>query len=311
MRKVSAWILVLNILTTPVLAQEADSLLLGSEDELNSLDSLSIFKLIDSLLTLGDVDVSQLAFRLSYNSNVLSAGQTLGINNFGLSPAVSYYHKSGAYADLSGFWSTDFSPSYYLTTVSAGYMRDFSKHFSVITGFDHYFYHFDKEDVYIPYNNSISATPILEWKPVSLSLNYSFYFGDQYAHRVMPGLSILLQKKKFLKIDRISISPAFYLLWGNEVLTTLETVLPQNRLEARENWRLYGTFYKTIQHDRDVFGIMNYTFSAPLFVSHKNWSFSFTYAYYIPVALPGIPQTLSNSSYLSGSVAYYLAPATK
>ena len=77
-------------------SQHADSLLLSqTETELSFDDSLSIFYLIDSLLQQGDLDVSQLAFRLSYNSNVLSTGRTLGIENFGLSPGISYYHKSG------------------------------------------------------------------------------------------------------------------------------------------------------------------------------------------------------------------------
>ena len=63
---------------------------------------------------------SQLAVRLSYNSNVLSAGRTLGIENFGLAPGLSYYHKSGLYADVSGYWSKDFDPSYYLNDCIRG-----------------------------------------------------------------------------------------------------------------------------------------------------------------------------------------------
>src|SRR5688572_31714787 len=88
-------------------AQDDTSLLSDVETDLTFEDSLSIFSLIDSLLQQGDLEASQLAVRLSYNSNVLSTGRTLGINNFGLAPGVSYYHKSGLYADLSGYWSKD------------------------------------------------------------------------------------------------------------------------------------------------------------------------------------------------------------
>src|SRR5688500_15690403 len=106
-------------------AQDADSLVLSQVDtDLSLQDSLSIFHLIDSLLQQGDFEASQLAVRLSYNSNVMSTGRTLGIDNFGLSPGVSYYHKSGLYADLSGFWSKNFDPAYYLTVTSLGYMHD-------------------------------------------------------------------------------------------------------------------------------------------------------------------------------------------
>ena len=77
-------------------AQEADSLFLSEVDEEFTFeDSLDIFNLIDSILQYGNLGGSQLAVRLSYNSNVLSAGRTLGIENFGIAPGISYYHKSG------------------------------------------------------------------------------------------------------------------------------------------------------------------------------------------------------------------------
>ncbi len=93
-------------------AQESsDSTLLSQvETELTFDDSLSIFSLIDSLLQNSDVNASQLALRMTYNSNVMSTGRTLGIQNFGLAPGISYYHKSGLYADVSGYWSKHFNP---------------------------------------------------------------------------------------------------------------------------------------------------------------------------------------------------------
>ncbi len=90
-----------------------------------------------------------------------------------------------------------------------------------MAGYDRYFYHVG-EDNYVPYKNTLSVTPILEFKPVALSATYSFYFGDAHVHRIMPGLSVILEKKKFLKIDRIAISPSFFMLLGNEIFTEVE-----------------------------------------------------------------------------------------
>jgi hypothetical protein len=288
-------------------SQHADSLLLSqTETDLSFDDSLSIFYLIDSLLQQGDLDVSQIAFRLSYNSNVLSTGRTLGIQNFGLSPGISYYHKSGLFADLSGYWSSDFDPSYYLTVASVGYMRDLSKHFSIMGGYDHYFYAVD-EDNYIPYRNSLSISPALDFKPMGISATYSFYFGDASAHRIMPGIYAVLEKRKFLKLNRIAITPSFFVLMGNEHITELEYVAPKTVKEAVQNFKEFGTRFSLVQHDKNVFGIMNYAITVPLSVSHKNWGFSFSYTYNIPKALPGEPLTISASSYLSGSLTYFIA----
>jgi hypothetical protein len=307
MISVRYWIVAGILIASYASAQDVD-LSLPKTDTFTEHDSLSIFSLIDSLLNLEDFNTSQLALRISYNSNVISAGRTLGINNFGLSPGISYYHRSGMYGDISGYWSNDFEPSYYLTVASAGYMRDFTKNFSVMAGYDRYFYNLVNEEDFIPYNNTLSVTPVIEFKPVSLSINYSFYFGDQKAHRIMPGLGFMLEKKKVLKkIDRICISPTYYLLWGNELLTEFEFIPPSTIREAADNYRKYGTRYRIEQHDKNVFGIMNHTIAVPLIMSLNNWSFSFTYSYNIPKALKGEPFTLSESSYLSASLSYLIA----
>jgi len=287
-------------------AQDTDSLLLSQVDtELTFDDSLSIFSLIDSLFQLGDLDVSQMAVRVSYNSNVLSTGRTLGIENFGLSSGFSYYHKSGFYGDISGFWSKDFDPSYYLTVASVGYMHDFSTHFSIMGGYDRYFYNVG-EDNYVPYTNALSITPILQFKPIALTTTYSLYFGDAHVHRILPGISFTLEKKQFLHIDRLAIIPSFFMLLGNEVFTEVEYVAPQTLKEARENFVTYGTRYKLVQKEINVFGIMNYAISVPFSLTHKNWGFSFTYTYNIPKALDREPLTISESSYLSGSLTYFI-----
>jgi hypothetical protein len=290
-----------------VVAQDADSLLLSQvETEFSFEDSLSIFNLIDSLLQNGEVEGSQVAVRLAYNSNVLSTGRTLGIENFGLSPGVSYYHKSGLYADVSGYWSKDFEPSYYLTVTSLGYMHDFSKHFSFMAGYDRYFYSIGG-DHYIPYKNALSVTPIIEFKPLSLSTTYSFYFGDAHVHRIMPGINVLLQKKKFLNIDRVAVTPSFFILLGNEVFTVMDYIPPKNRLEGLYNLREYYSWDKPVPREKNVFGVMNYAISVPLSVSYKKWGFAFSYTYNIPKALSGEPLTISESSYLSGSLTYFIS----
>lgn len=284
----------------PAAAQETDTL--SAESALSYADSLNIFTLIDSLLSMDDPLGSQLAVRLSYNSNVLSNGRTLGIEQFGLTPSLTYYHKSGAYADVSGYWSQDFVPHYYLTVTSVGYMRIFSKHFTAMAGYDRYWYHGTDDNNYIPYNNTLSVTPILDVKPFSLSVSYSFYFGDQTAHRILPGLSVTLQKRKLWGIDRIAITPAFYMLYGNEVVTEIR--YPETLREIIRRIILGELPYDIIEHN--VFGVMNYAITLPLSITYHDWGLMVAYTYNIPKALPGEPLTLSESGFLSASLSYYL-----
>ena len=288
-----------------VYAQDDRVLKSADTTQLTAFDSLSIFQLIDSLLAVTDDPSSQIVTRLSYNSNVLSAGRTLGIQNFGLAPGISYYHKTGLYADASAYWSKDFEPKYYLTILSAGYMHDFSKHFSIMTEYDHYFYNVNS-DSYIPYRNTVSVTPMLEFKPVTLSVNYAYYFGDAHVHRIMPGINITLRKKKWLGLDRIAFIPSFYTLFGNETISSIEFVDPKNLRERIKNLKTYGTPYSIVQTDKNVFGVMNYAISFPLSISYKKISLTATYTYNIPIALSGEPLTISEGHYLSGSLSYFL-----
>jgi hypothetical protein len=301
------WLIALVFTTSCVLsnAQEVDSLFL--KDELTSEDSLSIFRLIDSLMTIESIEASQLVARVSYNSNVLSAGRTLGIEQFGLSPGVSYYHKSGMYADLTSYWSKDYDPHLYLTTTSIGYIHVFSRRFSAIATYDHYFYHQNDDDTFLPYSNAITVSPSLDFNLLSLRLDYSFYFGDAYANRIMPNVSFKIRKNDFLGFDRVSIYPSCYVLFGDEAITDFELVAPTTIREAYDNYQKYGMRFSPETTERIVFGVMNYSFSLPITMTINNWLFNVGYTYSIPVALEDEPLTLEQSGFVSAGISYFIS----
>lgn len=286
-------------------AQDVDSLLLGDDlDFLINGDSLAIFSLIDSLLN-ADVDLSsQVAVRLGYNSNVIAAGRTLGIENFGLAPGITYYHKSGLFADVSGFWSKDFDPSYYLTIASVGYSPIISKKFSVMATYDRYFYNTKDADAYIPYKNATSINGNFDYRRLNTGLNYSFYFGDKSVQRIMPSVGATFEIKKKALIKRIAILPAFYLLLGDEIFYTTEVLIPRSRQEALFNFRTYGKVFPTIVTEERTFGLMNYSFTLPISISIGKTNLLFTYVYSIPKALPGETLTFEESSFITASFSW-------
>ena len=287
-------------------AQDADSLLLKlpSDSILSYSDSLDIFNLIDSLLTLEENTInSQLGIRLAYSSNVLYAGQTLGIDQFGLSPGASFYHKSGAYADLSAYWSADFEPNFYMTVLSLGYLHTFDSKFSMNLSYDRYF---TINNDFIQYKNALSVTPSVDLKRVSFTFNYSLYFGDGSVHRLMPSLSLNLEKKKLLGIDKVSFIPTLTTLFGNEQWTQSEIIYPTTPGERLRNYLKYGTPYREVITWHNSFGVMNYSFTLPLSIKHKNWNFMIGYTYNIPVALEGEAFPLSETSFLAAGLTYYI-----
>jgi hypothetical protein len=299
-KKISSLLSILVFASCVYSQQDDNSLQYSKGDKLNLLesdtlltraDSLSIFSMIDSLLQLPDIkETSQLLVRLGYNSNVVSAGRTLGLNQFGLSPGISYYHKSGLYADYSGYWSKEYDPDYYLSVLSAGFLFSPTKHYSFVTEYNKYVYSNSGNDVSIPYTNNIGISNFFELRPITFRLDYQFYFGEKTAHRIMPGVSLSFAKRNWHALDRILFYPTFNVLFGSEVIT--ETIR-------------VGLF-RFASRDKTVFGVMNYSFSAPISIRVKDWSFMLSYTYNIPKSLPGEELGLTNSGYFSASISRFL-----
>ena len=98
-----------------------------------------------------------------------------------------------------------------------------------MAGYDRYIYNTTGDNDYAPVKNALTLSPFYDLKPMFFRVDYAYYFGDQKVHRIMPSVSVTLQKKGFLKIDKIAFAPAVYLLFGNETLTDVEVVFAQTR----------------------------------------------------------------------------------
>ncbi len=292
----------------PLRGQQADSLLLKNDPYLAELDSLlatsdstQLLSFIDSLINLPDYSVkSQLIARIGYNSNVVADSRTLGFNQFGIAPGVSYYHKSGIYADLTTYWSKEYDPNFYLTVGSAGYMNSPTKWWSFMAEYSRYMYSDTSDDIYIAYKNNVGVSNFFDVKPFTFRLDYQFYFGDKEAHRITPSVMLNLQKRDLGKITRISFYPTFSVMFGSEQISEY---LPYSNTLIGALFRQRRGLPLYYEETHTEFGILNYSFSAPLSINLKNWFFIVSYTYNIPKALPGENLTLENSGYLSASVS--------
>ena len=317
----------------------SDSILLDQlEIELAS-DSLSIMDLIDSLLA-ADFRYSQLSLRLGYTSNITYAGRNFGINQHGFSAGASYYHKTGLFADLSGYWNSDIKPNYNPTISTLGYFGNFSKKWTYTLSYDHYFYQTPKDNdelIYYPITNSLNASTYLELGKFTLAGDYSFLFGEESAHRIRLNLMHTFSKKNWGFIDRFVFMPTASMLMGNSYIYQLTPVYPEMNLRTRREirqvmFREYGEnvvdylwrnnrekyfeleqeIYNQNQDDfvdykitsDNVFGVMNYSLSAPIFFYVNNFSFALSYHYNIPVELPGEDLNLEPNSYAGATLIY-------
>lgn len=276
---------------------ELDSLMAQPED------SLALLNLLDSLLKKPKIH-SQMLLRLGYNSNVVSAGRTLGFNQFGLSPGISYYHKSGLYLDASGYWSKEYTPDFYLTVLSGGFMKSVNNWWSFLTEYSRYVYSPTSDSTtYTPYTNNVGMSNFFDVGKLTFRLDYQFYFGEKSAHRVMPGIILNLDKRNLGRIKRINFFPSFYVLLGSEQIVN-EYYKPYSTQPLQILFRIINNLplYYFVSEKSTEFGVLNYSISAPISVQLKSWSFLISYTYNFPKALKGEVIDLTNSGYFSASI---------
>jgi hypothetical protein len=272
-------------------AQLTDSISIDKLDSIFSYsDSLSIFNMIDSLLNKTEIG-SSLSIRAGINSNIISAGRSIGVNQLGATAAISYYHKTGLFLDLSSYWSEDYDPKVYLTIASLGYLKSFSKYYSLMASYDRLIYNNTDINVENPLTNMIGISNFVDLKPVTLRLDYSYYFGSEHAHRLTPGIVLNLKKYNFIGLDRIAFTPSYQILFGSATITSIQ--LAQNTSGKS------GKRFQLQQLNKNEFGLMNHALSFPLRISKKNWSLTVAYTYNWPVALSGETSTLPENSYTS------------
>ncbi len=304
-------------------------------DELMANESSSILDLLDSMIMLGEPK-SSLSARLSYTSNIAYAGRDFGVQQFGFAAGLAYYHKSGLFTGINGFWNKQVTPQYNPTTTSLGCIGTLGKKFSYIVNYDHYFYRKDEQDDLLesyPLTNAVSVSAYLDFKPLSVGADYSFLFGEETANRIRFNFLKRLKWNDRWIFDRISLSPGASVLAGNQNLYTISQSFQVNEeevlralideygyLSLRRLWRNNRNLFKLLYADKalelgqivqeetekNVFGIMNYSVSVPAYFSIKNFTLGISYSLNIPVALPGEDIEIEPNSYFNVSLIYNL-----
>lgn len=288
-----------------------DSLLL---DELTA-DSATFFQMLDNLVE-GNYIKSTFSTRIGYSGQITNAGRTIGINQFGFNTGVSYYHKSGVFADLSGYWNSNQIPNYNTTIIDVGYMGNFTPNWGYWASYNHYFFSkSEDETISFPFTDAINASTTYYLKKLSFGVDYSFTFGDETAHRIRINTSYTLATPSWWIFDRISFTPNLSLLMGNanvvswqinsakvkELITKIGLrrfrYLKNNEPEKLETTLLYPV-------ESNAFGIMNYSLFLPVIFTIDKFSLMVNYTINLPVELPGEELDVSLNNFISTTLIF-------
>ena len=287
------------------------------DEPLTSTDSLAIFQLLDSLINMESLPVnSQFAIRTGYTSNINARTGAFNLSEFGATTRVAFYHKSGIFADVGGFWSNQYSPEYYLTIPSIGYMNYSLKNWSFLIEYSRYIYNLSYANgpisIIYTYNdnyasqsfkNSFTAGIFYQWRNLNLKFDYSLLTGSRTGHTFNPTIFFTLKKNNLLGLDKIYFAPTLSILLGIERMTDLIPLF-KNQAEFRFLIRNGINPYRKEYHYE--FGVMNYGIRFPLSLTKGNWGLMLSYTYNFPKNLPGEIAIIENGGSLSFSVVRYL-----
>lgn len=246
----TATILVLLTVVFPSFSQDTLSYaeqLKAIEDE---MDSLSIFNLIDSLFTLDLNPASELNIRFAYTTNVTSAGRDFDISQSAMSPGISYYHKTGLYGDLTGYWNSGVEPSYNPTILSAGYLGSFkNSKWNYSLDLEKWFFN-PKDSSDNPLAQSIGTSLSYDFKWGFASVDYSFLFGERTANRLITNLTGTINLGKWWVFKSVSLYPSISMMTGNSDITLLRYTTQQVREETANRIRRLETFANLTDEQR-------------------------------------------------------------
>lgn len=310
----------------------------------NEADSASLFALIDELLK-PESRESQLQLRFGYSSRVTSAGRDFGIDQQGLTPGLSFYHKSGLYADATGFWNSEFDPKYNLTVLTLGYIGQIKQKTTYSFSYDHSFY--TETDETQTLTNSLSGSITQDFKYIYTGLDYSYSFGSETAHRLIWNLTGNIGMKGFGPIKRVTLLPSVAILFGNQNIITQytrtnhltrfqqatdrEMIYFANRLQEEGYTNTTARFlirlrdavnsgeelndfqaaaYELLFLSNDsenTFSLMNYYLTLPILFEANKFNFYLSYNYNIPRNLDNAEYEFESNGYFGFAITYNLA----
>ncbi|MBL6447001.1 hypothetical protein JMN32_11820 [Fulvivirga sp. 29W222] len=324
------------------------------EELYSELDSLfanetipdELFNLVDSLLTLDSAKYSSLNLRLGYVSNIVSAGRNFGFDQYGFSPGIAYYHHSGIFTGITGYFSNEYNPGYYLNTFNFGYIHTLGEKWVLSVAHD--FYLFNDSIEYHSFDKVAQASIYFQKKWADVGADYALLYGNDKAHRLTVRANGRLKIKTLGFINSITFMPGASFQWGNAnvfylrqprtAATDLNQIVQENnypkleyggyrrlvyllesdrQLAAASYLRERGYTRDQIEHTiasyyngeftvEDTFGFMNYSFSLPVSITAGKWNLLLNYAYNLPVALPGEEIEYSANGYFSTTLSYLI-----
>ena len=237
---------------------------------------------------------AEINVRVNYTSRAVFSGRDFGVHEWMSTPSITYYAKSGFYADLSGYYLSESLPHYELTALSVGYLGIVSSYFAVTGELSRTILSQKGQQNLLPYSADASVTYTIS-PLLSATTDYNLLFGNATAHRLRLSVSAYASRKitrSALGLKRVSLIPALTAILGTETsafnlyqpstavatgstatATSRRLLRIQQRLQARKNGTTASPLADT---SSDKFGLMAVDLSVPIRITFTSFRIGLT-----------------------------------
>lgn len=227
---------------------------------------------------------------VNYNDATYFSGRDIGIDQYNVSPRLTYLHYSGLYGSVSGLYYSEFDPKWDLTTATIGYGKNFGrkKTYRYSVSYSRCFYNNDLDNLF---TNDISASIGIKNKKRTLgtSLSGSYLFGSDNSFQIASNSFVTLNLFKTTK-TKLDFRPQVNVVAGKQTV------------ELARSYMRFGQLI-TEYTENDVFSLINTQLNFPLEFSYNSFDLGVGYTINLPTAI-GDETDLKSTGFFNVSMSY-------
>ncbi|MDD3722569.1 MAG: hypothetical protein PHW92_08790 [Lutibacter sp.] len=228
----------------------------------------------------------------TFNSNTYFSGRDIGIDQYNITPQITYAHSIGIFASLSGIYYSEFDPNWDVTIATVGFGKNIGKKklFRYVVSYSKYFYANDLNNIY---SNTLNLGFGVRNKQRTLGtqLSGSYLFGEDQSFEIASRSFVDFNLLKTNK-SRLKFKPQLNITAGKQTIELARIVDQDGQLTTEYT-------------ENDVFDLINTQINLPLLYSTNSFDFEAGYNINFPNAI-GDESNLKNTGFFNFSIGYLI-----
>ena len=229
--------------------------------------------------------LSYLYYTLSYSDKAYFAGRDFGVDQYGISPSLSYMISNNFFVSLGSTYYSELDPQWDLISLSTGFSKSLGKEEKLsLTGiFSRSFFLSNTSDLN---PNRISTSISFTEKNLKIRGSGGYLFGGSSTFYASANTEYKIKLIEGQKLN-LYFCPEVSFLFSKQTISE----------------EISFSSFNSIINETDLFDLINTQFSFPFEVDYGNWDFQLIYSINVPKSIRN-ETDISQNGFLSFAIGY-------